>query len=124
MLELKRSINSALSSLCSHISSRSIAGNDDLLSYAFRLAYFIYPDEKVACTITATALSQVNSALKSQRKRWYYSAASDHRGKKRIRGKVVMSRPQLLQQLIYSESEPFEIKQEKTLSRALLTMTI
>lgn len=129
MLNISRSINSALSGFRSHLFSLlapdlSLPNLDQSLNSAFQLAYFICPDKDIASSITAAALSQINSSLAVQYKRRSYSPTgflrSDGCSKLKLRTKVLMTRLQLFQSLIYTQSQPFEIKHEQACSTASL----
>lgn len=84
---------------------------------AFDLAYFIFPERKVALEIATRALSKLEVAANAQFKRLYYepSGRSDSYGRsvQGFRTKVVLEEAQLLQRLIYIEAEPFERAQER-----------
>ncbi len=69
------------------------------------MAYFLHPSKTQALEITATALAKVEGVTIKQLRRGAYRPA-------RRRNKVFLSSVQLLQGLIYCESEPVEISQE------------
>ncbi|MEW6210061.1 MAG: hypothetical protein AB1631_16965 [Acidobacteriota bacterium] len=88
------------------------AHGTDLLVRAFKLAYFIHGDKKIAIDIAAGALSKLEVACAAQDKRLYYSPVgrASSRGS---RSKVSLSEPHLLQRLVYIGSEPYEKQREQ-----------
>lgn len=78
----------------------------DLFDVASRLAFFLHRDAELAHRIVLAALHKVGLASGRQERREYY------RPLKR-RSKAVLSQAQLLQFLIYLESEPHERQREK-----------
>jgi len=85
---------------------------EELLRRAYDLAYFLHADRDVALQVAVEALAKLDLAARAQAKRMYYRPvgrpAGDGRRSSPLRSKVVMSRPQLLQRLVYVESERFE----------------
>jgi hypothetical protein len=96
---------------------------DALLTRAFGLAYFIQGDKAVACRITTNALAKLDVAAAAQSKRLYYKPAGYTRSGlasvRRFRTKVYMNDSQLLQHLVYIESDPYERRQEQSAAGAL-----
>ena len=90
---------------------------DAMLRRAFRLAYFIHSDRKVAVRIVTAAISKLNAYAATQDKRSYYRTSCRSRtlGSKVIspRTKVSLSKLHLLQRLVYVESEPHERQEEQ-----------
>ena len=95
----------------------SLESIDGLASKAFDLACFIQRDRRAAVSIVAGALAKLEVVATAQGKRLYYrpsgrrwSLRSQSDG---LRNKISFNQPHLLQRLIYLESEPYEIAQEK-----------
>ena len=90
---------------------------DGLLDKAFHLACFIQRDREAAVRIVARALAKLELAATAQGKRLYYRPAGRpwllRSQPDRLRNKISFNEPHLLQRLIYLESEPYEIAQEK-----------
>ena len=84
----------------------------DSLRNAHRLAYFLHGDRVLALRITTTALTKVETMVKKQERRQSYRA-------RKHRNKVSMGKAQLLQGLIYRESEPHERRQEESASNVI-----
>ena len=80
---------------------------DELLDRAFRLAYFILGERTASIHLALSAIDKLSIASTLQDRRLYYAPAGrvDHPA---ARIKVNLSRPNLLQRLIYTESELFE----------------
>lgn len=78
---------------------------------AGRLAFYLHHNKLVALRILTAALESLDAAAAKQRRRTFYKP-------KRLRSKVAMNRNQLLQGLVYLESERFEKSQEKATERA------
>lgn len=76
---------------------------------AFRLAYFIHGDKAIAISIAVDAMDKLGPAWLAQRKR-----ESDRSKSEGFNTRVSMTRQQLLQRLVYIESEPYEIEQERS----------
>ena len=94
-----------------------------MLHRAFRLAYFIHNDRKLAVLIATAAMSKLNASAAAQDKRSYYRTGgrSLGPGSKVIspRTKVSLSKSHLLQRLVYVESELHE-RQEEQLQSATI----
>lgn len=74
---------------------------------AFRLAYFIHSDRRLAVRITGHALSRLEASVARQRKRRYYLPLG------KTRTKVSLDELQELQWLVFCESETREKRQEQ-----------
>lgn len=81
---------------------------EDKLNEAFKLAYFIHGDRETARCIALAATTKLDAAVAAQDKRYYYQAQS--------RNRVSLGEEQLLQRLVYVESEPYERNQEQASS--------
>ncbi len=79
------------------------------LQKAFELAYFIHGDAETAKHIAFNAMNKLEVASNAQYKRFYYSPDA-----RKSRNKVSMNDLQLLQRLVYVESEAFEKEKEFT----------
>ena len=92
---------------------RSLIGH---LDRAFELAFFIHRHRRLALDVTVDAMARVEVLASVQEKRRYYrpvgrrlAGSSEPR---RHRNRVSMTRPQLLQRLLYSASERYQRRQE------------
>ena len=104
------------------------AGTEDALSNylepAFRLAFFIHSDKDIAAQIVTEAIDNLHLARVSQQRRQYYTPAGFSSGRPKPqtpRTKVIVDDAHLLQRLVYSASEPYEVRQEQLHNRATLT---
>ncbi|MEK7723972.1 MAG: hypothetical protein AAB336_06460 [Acidobacteriota bacterium] len=79
------------------------------LERAFQLAYFIHGDVEIAKQIAFNAMNKLEVASNAQYKRYYYTPEA-----RNSRNKVSMKDLQLLQRLVYVESETFEKEKEFT----------
>ena len=79
------------------------------LERAFQLAYFIHGDVEIAKRIAFNAMNKLEVASNAQYKRYYYQPEA-----RNSRNKVSMNDLQLLQRLVYVESESFEKEKEFT----------
>jgi hypothetical protein len=79
------------------------------LEKAFQLAYFIHGDAEIAKQIAFNAMNKLEVASNAQYKRFYYTPEA-----RNSRNKVSMNDLQLLQRLVYVESESFEKEKEFT----------
>jgi hypothetical protein len=88
--------------------------SDSVLQRAFELAYFICPDRDRATRIVVASMAKLEVAVAVQDKRLYYRPLADRlrRPAIRRRNRVSFDEPQLLQRLIYIESEPYEREDE------------
>jgi hypothetical protein len=89
----------------------NIVSPDELPNRAFQLAYFIHRERKTAVEIATRALNKLQLAATAQGKRLYYRLTGRAEARK-ARSKVSMGEPQLLQRLVYVESEEFERRKE------------
>ena len=79
------------------------------LERAFQLAYFIHGDVEISKQIAFNAMNKLEVASNAQYKRYYYTPEA-----RNSRNKVSMNDLQLLQRLVYVESEAFEKEKEFT----------
>ncbi len=87
---------------------------EQLFADAFRLAHFIHAERSVALKIASSALAKLEVAATAQDKRLYYRPRNSPRGKRDdFRTKVSLTERQLLQRLVYIESEPYEKETER-----------
>lgn len=84
---------------------------DEWLRRAYELAYFIHGDKEIARAIAANAMSKLDVAAVAQFKRFYYTPQG-RESARASRSKVSLNDLQLLQRLVYVESEPFEKQKE------------
>jgi len=93
------------------------ANIDGYLEKAFQLACFIQRDRNAAVHIVARAMANLEVAATTQGKRLYYKPAGRPWLRRsqpdRLRNKISFNELHLLQRLIYIESEPYEIAQER-----------
>lgn len=82
--------------------------HEDLLAKGFQLAHFIYPDRATAIQVLSTAFNRLNAQHGCERKRSYWR---DKHLKRRIY-RISKNQADILQWLIYFESEHFERQQE------------
>ena len=96
----------------------NLASIDDQLDKAFDLACFIQRDRNAAVRIVTQALAKLEVAVTTQGKRLYYKPAGRPQLRRslpdRLRNKISFCDTHLLQRLIYIESEPYEIAQERS----------
>lgn len=85
------------------------------LPQAYELAFFIHPDKNSALDVAKRALAKLEVAANSQFKRYYYTPTgrSADKGESAHRTKVNFGESQLLQRLVYIESEVTEKQQEQ-----------
>jgi hypothetical protein len=79
------------------------------LEKAFQLGFFIHGDVEIAKQIAFNAMNKLEVASNAQYKRFYYTLEA-----RNSRNKVSMNDLQLLQRLVYVESESFEKEKEFT----------
>ena len=79
------------------------------LEKAYELAFFIHGDVEIAKQIAFNAMNKLEVASNAQYKRYYYTPDA-----RNARNKVSMTDLQLLQRLVYVESESFEKEKEFT----------
>lgn len=82
------------------------------IARAFRLAYFIQRNRNAARIIAARALNKLDVTAVAQDKRLYYQPTGRGESRK-ARNKVNVGEIQLLQRLVFVESEFFEREREK-----------
>ena len=89
--------------------------DQDYLERAFKLAFFIHPDETTAVSIARNALLKLEVTANAQFKRHYYqpSGRKGQEGSGSYRTKIMLHEQHLLQRLVYIESLPFERVQEE-----------
>jgi hypothetical protein len=86
-----------------------ISRTEKWLEKAYELAFFIHGDVEIAKQIAFNAMNKLEVASNAQYKRFYYTP-----GARNTRNKVSMNDLQLLQRLVYVESEAFEKEKEFT----------
>jgi hypothetical protein len=84
---------------------------NEWLKRAYELAYFIHGDKEIALEIAANAMSKLDVAANAQFKRFYYTPQGRETARA-ARSKVSLNDLQLLQRLVYVESESHERKKE------------
>lgn len=89
---------------------------DEWLKKAYELAYFLHGDRRIAREIAAKAMSKLDVAAEAQFKRFYYTPTG-RESSRAARSKVSLNDLQLLQRLVYIESEPYEKEKEEKISR-------
>lgn len=89
---------------------------DEWLKKAYELAYFLHGDKEIAREIAAKAMSKLDVAAEAQFKRFYYTPTGRETSRA-ARSKVSLNDLQLLQRLVYIESEPYEKQKEERVSR-------
>lgn len=86
---------------------------DDWLERAFRLAYFLHGDRETAKTIAVNAMNKLETASNAQFKRMYYTPTGRVETSRASRSRVALNDLQLLQRLVFIESENFERQKEE-----------
>ena len=85
---------------------------------AFALAYFLHRDRELAARIATDAVDSLGHAFQAQARRRYHPlrgrAVEGKQAPRRRRNRVSLTRPALLQLLVYLYSEPVERSQEQT----------
>lgn len=100
---------------------------DEWLDRAFRLAYFLHGKRETALAIAASAMNKLETASNAQFKRFYYTPTGRADSTRAARSRVSLSDLQLLQRLVFVESEIFEREREaagKTCEESLLKFFI
>lgn len=100
---------------------------DDWLNKAFQLAFFIHGKRDIAKQIAASAMNKLETASNAQFKRYYYTPTGRAETSRATRSRVSLNDLQLLQRLVFVESENFEKQNEakqKTSERNLLVYFI
>ncbi len=107
------------------LTSREALSHRQLVERAFALAYFIQRDREAAIRIAAGAMQKLEVAASAQDKRLYYLPRGSPRtgGAKTgaLRTKVSLGEPQLLQRLVYIESDLEERRSERDPASSRLT---
>ncbi len=85
---------------------------DEWLDKAFQLAYFLHDDRKIAKEIIVRAMNKLETASNAQFKRYYYTPTGRAENSRAARSRVSMNDLQLLQRLVFVESESFEREKE------------
>ncbi|MDQ3088256.1 MAG: hypothetical protein M3Q78_06615 [Acidobacteriota bacterium] len=81
---------------------------DDWLNKAFKLAFFIHGRRDIAKQIAASAMNKLETASNAQFKRYYYTPTGRAETSRATRSRVSLNDLQLLQRLVFVESENFE----------------
>lgn len=86
---------------------------DEWLNKAFSLAYFLHGNREIAKKIALGAMNKLETASNAQFKRYYYTPTGRSDGSKITRNRVSLNDLQLLQRLVFVESEAYEREQEQ-----------
>ncbi|MEZ5428717.1 MAG: hypothetical protein R2747_20900 [Pyrinomonadaceae bacterium] len=98
---------------------------NDWIDRAFGMAFFLHGDRETAKKIALRAMTKLETASNAQFKRFYYTPTGRQDSARATRNRVSMNDLQLLQRLVFVESEEFERAKEKTLGeRPLLKFYI
>ncbi|MGH9823788.1 MAG: hypothetical protein ACREDR_11130 [Blastocatellia bacterium] len=92
------------------------SSSSELLTLAFRLAFFVHCDRTTALRVATEAYAKLEVAAAAQDKRLYYTPVGRSASEVVQHGqrtKVAMSEVHLLQRLVYIESDSFERDQER-----------
>ncbi len=81
---------------------------DDWLNKAFQLAFFIHGRRDIAKQIAVSAMNKLETASNAQFKRYYYTPVGRAETSRATRSRVSLNDLQLLQRLVFIESENFE----------------
>lgn len=103
------------------------ANIDEWLNRAFQLAFFLHGDRETAKKIVLGAMTKLETASNAQFKRHYYTPTGRAETTRATRSRVSLSDLQLLQRLVFIESENFEREKEtveKVCESKLLTYFI
>ena len=87
---------------------------NDWLNKAFQLAFFIHGSRDIAKQIAASAMNKLETASNAQFKRYYYTPVGRAETARATRSRVSLNDLQLLQRLVFVESENFEKQNEAT----------
>lgn len=87
---------------------------DEWLDKAFQLAFFLHGDREMAKTIAVSAMGKLETASNAQFKRYYYTPTGRAENARASRSRVSLNDLQLLQRLVFVESENFEKEKEKS----------
>lgn len=85
---------------------------EEWLERAFRLAFFLHGDRETAKRIATSAMNKLETASNAQFKRYYYQPTGRAENSRAARSRVSLSDLQLLQRLVFVESEKFERAKE------------
>lgn len=85
---------------------------DEWLERAFRLAFFLHGKRETAKKIALDAMNKLETASNAQFKRLYYTPTGRPENSKATRSRVSLSDLQLLQRLVFVESEAYEREKE------------
>ncbi len=100
---------------------------NEWLDKAFQLAFFLHNDRETAKRIATSAMNKLETASNAQFKRYYYTPTGRAENSRATRSRVSLNDLQLLQRLVFVESEIFEREKEaakKTTEQNLLTYFI
>jgi hypothetical protein len=95
---------------------------DEWIDKAFQLAYFLHDDRKIAKQIIVRAMNKLETASNAQFKRYYYTPTGRAENSRAARSRVSMNDLQLLQRLVFVESENFEREKESNNSADELSL--
>jgi hypothetical protein len=87
---------------------------DEWLNKAFQLAFFIHGNRETAKRIAAGAMNKLEVASNAQFKRYYYTPTGRAETSRATRSRVSLNDLQLLQRLVFVESENFERENEQS----------
>lgn len=85
---------------------------DEWLDKAFQLAFFLHNDRERAKRITVNAMNKLETASNAQFKRHYYTPTGRSEHLRAARSRVSLNDLQILQRLVFVESEIFERENE------------
>lgn len=85
---------------------------DEWLDKAFQLAFFLHNNRETAKRIAVNAMNKLETASNAQFKRYYYTPTGRPEHSRATRSRVSLNDLQLLQRLVFVESEIFEHRQE------------
>src|SRR5438309_9996631 len=85
---------------------------DEWLNKAFQLAYFLHGERDTAKKIALNAMAKLETASNAQFKRYYYTPTGRADAARATRSRVSLNDLQLLQRLVFVESENFEREKE------------
>jgi hypothetical protein len=86
---------------------------DEWLDRAFRLAFFLHGNRETAKKIALLAMNKLETASNAQFKRFYYTPTGRAENSRAARSRVSLNDLQLLQRLVFVESENFEKENEE-----------
>lgn len=85
---------------------------DEWLDKAFQLAFFLHGKREMAKRIAVNAMNKLETASNAQFKRFYYTPVGRAEHSRPTRSRVSLNDLQLLQRLVFVESESFEREEE------------